>query len=410
MDAWRDKWILTSLVIHLQNGGNYSNKATQPRKSTWSCAVLCLVAKLCPTLCSPRDCSPPDTSVHGIFQARILEWVAILYSGGLPDPGISPMSLASPALAGGFFTTVPVGEIKHWSQTSLIPPANCLCWKWRWGWEEPSLAASLAWICVSCCCSVAQSCPTLCNPMDHSMSGFSILYYLLDFAQTHIHWVGHAIQPPHRLLPSSFALNLAQHQGLFQWVSSLHLYWGFSFSISPSNEYSGLISFRIDWFDISTSPLICCVALSKPPFLLVKMVMPPILPNFCWERRLNREGAEHIIDTPQTGADATVLIFGISDTSTLIKWVQRASLALPLPCMKNSLSTLYKISIYKPFRASKTWDHLPCLHLQIVFLRIWKKKVYTCKYTIRICYNIQTEGQAAPSLVSGNTPILIANP
>ena len=86
MGAWRDKWILTSSVIHLQNGGNYSSKATQPRKNTWSCDVLCLVAKLCPTLCNPRDCSPPDTSVHGIFQARIPEWVAILYSRGSSRP------------------------------------------------------------------------------------------------------------------------------------------------------------------------------------------------------------------------------------------------------------------------------------------------------------------------------------
>ena len=79
-------------------------------------------------------------------------------------------------------------------------------------------------------------------------------YYLPEFAQTHVHWVSDAIQPSYPLSPPSpHALNLSQHQGLFQWVSSLHQgpkYWSFSFSISPSNKYSGLISFRIDWFDL----------------------------------------------------------------------------------------------------------------------------------------------------------------
>jgi len=56
------------------------------------------------------DCSPPGSSVHGILQARILEWVAILPPGDLPDPGIEPMSLLSPALAGRFFTTKPPGK------------------------------------------------------------------------------------------------------------------------------------------------------------------------------------------------------------------------------------------------------------------------------------------------------------
>ena len=75
-----------------------------------------------------------------------------------------------------------------------------------------------------------------------------------ELAQTHVHWVGNAIQPSHPLSsPSTPALNLSQHQELFQWVGSLHQMakvLDFSFSISPSNKYSGLISFRIDWFDL----------------------------------------------------------------------------------------------------------------------------------------------------------------
>ena len=73
------------------------------------------------------------------------------------------------------------------------------------------------------CCSVAQWCPTLCDPMDCSMPGFPVLHYLPEFAQTPIHWVGDAIQPSCPLLSPSFpVLNLSQHQGLFQLVSSSH--------------------------------------------------------------------------------------------------------------------------------------------------------------------------------------------
>ena len=107
----------------------------------------------------------------------------------------------------------------------------------------------------SCCCSVTQSCPTLCDPMDCSTPGFPVHHYLLEFAQTHVHWVDDAIQPSHPLLfPSPLAFNLSQHQGLFQWELALCIRWpkyrSCSFSISPSNEYSGLISFKIDWFDL----------------------------------------------------------------------------------------------------------------------------------------------------------------
>ena len=70
--------------------------------------------------------------------------------------------------------------------------------------------------------SVAQSCLTLCNPMDCSPPGFPVHHQLPELTQTHVHWVGDAVQPSHPLSsPSPPALNLSQHQGLFQWVSSL---------------------------------------------------------------------------------------------------------------------------------------------------------------------------------------------
>ena len=89
--------------------------------------------------------------------------------------------------------------------------------------------------------------------MDYSTPGSSVLY-LLEFAQAHVHGVSDAFQPSHPLPPSyPFVFNLSQHQRLFH-ESALHLgwpkYWSFSFIINPSNEYSELISFRIDWLDL----------------------------------------------------------------------------------------------------------------------------------------------------------------
>ena len=90
--------------------------------------------------------------------------------------------------------------------------------------------------------------------MDCSMPGLPVHHQLLEFTQTHVHWVSEAIQSSHPLSsPSPPAFNLSQHQGLYKWVSSSHgwpKYWSFSFNISPSSEYSGLISFRLDWLDL----------------------------------------------------------------------------------------------------------------------------------------------------------------
>ena len=88
--------------------------------------------------------------------------------------------------------------------------------------------------------------------MDYSTPAFLVLQCLPEFAQSHVHWVSDAIQLSHPLSPPSPpTFNLSQHLGLFQWVA-LHIRWSeyWSFSICPSSEYSGLISFRIDWFDL----------------------------------------------------------------------------------------------------------------------------------------------------------------
>jgi len=104
-------------------------------------------------------------------------------------------------------------------------------------WSDLAAAAAAA---------VVKSCPTLCDPMDFGTPGFPVLHYLLELTQTHVHWIGEAMQPSHPLLPPSPPVfDLSQHQDLFQWGSSLYqvakvLELQFQ-STSPSNEYSGLI-------------------------------------------------------------------------------------------------------------------------------------------------------------------------
>ena len=105
--------------------------------------------------------------------------------------------------------------------------------------------------------SVVQSCPTPGDPTDYSTLSLPVHCQLPEFLHTHVQWVSDAIQRSHPLSPHSPDLNLSQREDLFQWVGSSHQwpkYWSFNFSISPYNEYSGLISFRIDWFDLLYSP------------------------------------------------------------------------------------------------------------------------------------------------------------
>ena len=99
-----------------------------------------------------------------------------------------------------------------------------------------------------------ESCPTLCDPINRIMPGLAVHHQLLDFTQSHVHRVSDAIQPSHPLLsPSPPAPNPSQHQSLSN-ESTPHMrwpkYWSFSFSICPSNEHPGLISFRMDWLDL----------------------------------------------------------------------------------------------------------------------------------------------------------------
>ena len=102
--------------------------------------------------------------------------------------------------------------------------------------------------------SVAQSCPTRCNPMNCSTPGLPIHHQLPEFTQTHIYRVGDAIQPSHPLSSPSPLPSIPPSIRVFPNESILHMrwpkYWSFSFSIIPYKEIPGLISFRMDWLDL----------------------------------------------------------------------------------------------------------------------------------------------------------------
>ena len=157
--------------------------------------VVCLVTQSCLIPWNPMDCSPPGSSVYGILQARILEWVAMLSSRG-----------------------------SSWTRDQTH--FSCICrWilyhcKWLLMWNIYFLYKPNNFHQIR---SVSQSCPTLCDPVNHSTPGLPVHHQLPEFTQTHVHRVIDAIQPSHPLSsPSPLAPNPSQHQSLFQWVNSSH--------------------------------------------------------------------------------------------------------------------------------------------------------------------------------------------
>ena len=191
------------------------------------------VAQSCLTLSDPMDCSLTGSSVHGIFQARVLEWGAIAFSGWAELYLSKSRSLFS-----------------SWVTSSDSFYKFCFCiMGTKDGHIHPSLQGEIFQF-----SSVAQLCPNLCDRMDCSTPGLPVYHQLSEFTQTHLHWVGNAIQPFHPLSPLLLTPSIYPSIRVFSKESVLCIrwpkYWSFSFSISASNEYSGLISFRIDWFDL----------------------------------------------------------------------------------------------------------------------------------------------------------------
>ena len=139
---------------------------------------------------------------HGrILQVRILEWVAFLFSKGSSKPRDQTEVSRT---EGGFFTSWATREALCLKENARYKMTQA---------NKHSVQFS----------SVAQLCPTLCDPMYCSTPGLPVHHQLLEPTQTHVHCVSDAIQPSYPLLsPSPPAFNLSQHQGLFQSVGSLH--------------------------------------------------------------------------------------------------------------------------------------------------------------------------------------------
>ena len=185
------------------------------------CVCVCARARCAQSCLTPYN--PMGLFVHGISWARILEWVAISYSSGSFWP--RDRTCVS-CIAGGFFTPEPLEKTNLWFSSVQFN-------------------------------SVAQSCLTLCDPMNCSMPGLLVHHQLPEFTQTHVHQVGDAIQPSHPLSsPSPPAPNPSQHQSLFP-VSQLFTWGGQSTGVSalasflPKNtqglspsEWTGWISMQ----------------------------------------------------------------------------------------------------------------------------------------------------------------------
>ena len=133
------------------------------------------VTQSCPTLSNPMDCGPPGSSVHGIFQARVLEWGAIAFSMILI---LSPLILT-------FLIKIPLGALKTLPPSSAWTPVKVSSMHFiSTDKTETNHSASFWGIICGCCFSVSKSCLILCDPMDCSTLGFPDHHYLLELAQT----------------------------------------------------------------------------------------------------------------------------------------------------------------------------------------------------------------------------------
>ena len=191
-------------------------------------------------------------------------------------PAQTLLHLSTGPKAQCFQIRISCGQPHFWLHLSYLPGHLC-----QWG-HRPDTHLSLKMLCtlLKCFCSLRyifhfslissrgpgawtqpfrvwllfshSSCPTLCNPMDCSTPGFPVLHHLPEFSQTHVHWVGDAIQPSHPVVPFSPALNLSSIR-VFSNESAFPIrwpkYWSFSFSISPPNKHSG-------WFPLGLTGLI----------------------------------------------------------------------------------------------------------------------------------------------------------
>ena len=206
--------------------------------------------------------------------------------------------------------------------------------------------------------------------MDSSTPGFSVYHQLPEFTQNHDHQVSDAIQPSHPLLsPSPPAFSLSQHQGVFKWVSSSHQfakYWSFSFSISPSNEYSAPISSRMDWLDLlavqgtlknllqhhslKASIIWCSV------FFIVQISHPYMTTGKTIAlTRWNFVGK--VVSLLFNMLSRLVIMFLPRSKCHLISWLQ-SPFALILEPPRNKICHCFHcFHVYFPWRDGTRWDH-----------------------------------------------------
>ena len=140
---------------------------------------------------------------------------------------------------------------------TLVGGCVCACFPICMGTQDKWEIHGMLWFPIQfSSVQFTQSCPTLCDPMNHSTPGLPVHHQLLEFTQTHVHQVSDAIQPSHPLSYPLLLPSILPSIRVFSNESVLHIrwskYWSFSFSINAFNGYSGLISFRMDWSDLLT--------------------------------------------------------------------------------------------------------------------------------------------------------------
>ena len=233
------------------------------------------------------DCNQPGSSVHGILQARILVWVAIFwYSWPRDQTQVS-------CIAGGFFTVW--ATRKAHTQIQLYSFHTHTLLNRQLSCDKEPLQKTPKFLSVSCrsvyagspelvqYSSVAKSYLTLCNPMNCSMPGFPVLHYLLELAQTHVHWVSDAIQPSHPLLsPSPPALNLSQHlfwQNVVQWRRE----WQTTSAFLPWKPQAGKGPLIVEIFRLYLLALPC------GPLFPRRLLIAHLLAYFSSSRKENRD-------------------------------------------------------------------------------------------------------------------------
>ena len=173
-----------------------------------------IVTQSCPTLYDPVDCSPPGSSVHGILQARVLEWVATSFSRGSSQPRDQTQVSC---IAGGFFTAEPPEK----------PPQSVQLLSHVGIFSSPGTAACQASLAIT-----------------NFWSSLTLMFIESVMPSNHL-----ILCCPFLLLPSIFpSIRVFSNESILciRWPK----YWSFSFSISPSNEHPGLISFRMDWLNL----------------------------------------------------------------------------------------------------------------------------------------------------------------